>query len=218
MKHHRISMARLQTILPTLFTIPLATIAIIATILIISPLHQTAEACVGKTLVVGSAGTQEQIILAEILSLLITERTGTSIKVVKLNSSEEAHEALLADEIDMYVEYTGFAQMQILKGHAIVDAEELYSVVKKRYQKELNLIWLKPLGFTDKTSNLDGVPVQAATIIRKDVLKKFPALQRLLDKLAGQIDNEIIVDLVSKTKKTPVQAVAKAFLKKKRFI
>lgn len=187
-------------------------------LLVAAPMFSTATACVGKTLVVGAAGDEEQAVLAEILSLLITERTGTSIKVVKLDSSADAHRALLDDKVDMYVEYTGNAQLNILNAAPVADAKELYTAVKKRYQKELNLIWLKPLGFSAVDSSITDLPVEAATVIRKDVLKKFPALQRLIDKLAGQIDNQVVAQLVAKAKENPARTVAKEFLKKKRFI
>lgn len=54
----------------------------------------TLHACVGKTLLVGSLEDPQQQILAQMLSILISERTGTSIKIVPMEGHAEAHEAL----------------------------------------------------------------------------------------------------------------------------
>lgn len=173
--------------------------------------------CVGKTLVVGATGGVQQELLANMLAQLITERTGTSIKVVVHTSSQDAHQALLKDELDMYVEYTGVGQVQILGGELIADQDQLYQTVKKRYNEELNLVWLKPLGFEAGPQGID-LPTQAAVVARKDVLKKFPALARLLNKLSGKLDDTTIANLESEASKRGAKDVARQFLKQKHLI
>ncbi len=176
-----------------------------------------ASACVGKTLVVGATGGIQQELLANMLAQLITERTGTSVKVVLQNSSSEAHDALLKDDIDMYVEYTGVGQLQILGAEPVQDAEQLYQQVKKRYNEELNLVWLKPLGFEAQGTGLD-IPAQAAPVVRKDVLKKFPALARLINKLGGKINATTIAQLETDANRQGAKDVARHFLKQNRLI
>lgn len=175
-------------------------------------------ACVGKTLVVGSLETPQQQVLAHMLSVLISERTGTTVKVVPVNGHSEAHEALLRADLDMYVEYTGVGQVTLLKDQPIADADSLYKAVKDRYNQELNLVWLKPFGFSDERFAPDGTVADAAPVVRKDTLKKFPALARLINKLGGAIDAETIKKLEAESQNSSSRDVARRFLKDNRFI
>lgn len=177
-----------------------------------------AQACVGKTLVIGSAGTVQQDLLANMISLLVSERTGTTVKVVKLDSLAATHDALLKANLDMDVEYTGASQMDILKGEPISDPQALFEAVKARYNQDLNLIWLQPFGFDEPQVVTAKVPAQAAPVVRKDTLKKFPALARLIDKLGGTIDAATMKELEAKAADGKVHQVARAFLKEKRLI
>ncbi len=178
----------------------------------------TLYACVGKTLLVGSLGSPQQQILAQMLSILISERTGTSIKIVPMDGHAEAHEALLRADLDMYVEYTGVGQVIILKDPPIADADELYKAVKARYNQELNLIWLKPFGFSDERFAPEGTVADAAPVVRKDTLKKFPALARLINKLGGAIDAPAMKKLEKESASGNYKEVARKFLKENRFI
>jgi osmoprotectant transport system substrate-binding protein len=178
----------------------------------------SAYACVGKTLVVGTTGSVQQDLMAQMLSLLITERTGTTVKVVKLESSQAAHEALLKADLDMYVEYTGVGQVSILQKPAIADSAELYKAVKVTYNEELNLVWLKPFGFDNTLIAPAGVAAEAAPVVRKDVLKKFPALARLINKLGGKINATTIAQLETDANRQGAKEVARHFLKQNRLI
>ena len=178
----------------------------------------SAFACVGKTLVVGTTGTVQQDLLAQMLSLLIMERTGTTVKIVKIDSSQAAHEALLKADLDMYVEYTGVGQVQILQKQAIADTAQLYKAVKATYNEELNLIWLKPLGFENKSVGPAGVAAEAAPVVRKDTLKKFPALARLINKLGGRIDAATLAKLETAASDGDSKKIAREFLRQNRLI
>lgn len=178
----------------------------------------TLHACVGKTLLVGSLEDPQQQILSQMLSILISERTGTSIKIVPMAGHAEAHEALLRADLDMYVEYTGIGQVIILQDPPIADADELYKAVKDRYNQELNLIWLKPFGFDDAKIAPEGTVAEAAPVVRKDTLKKFPALARLINKLGGAIDASTMEKLEKESVSGNYKEVARKFLKKNRFI
>ena len=176
------------------------------------------RACVGKTLMVGTSGTVQQDVLAQMLALLISERTGTTVKVVQFDSSPAAHQALLRADLDMYVEYTGVGQVTILQQSAISDADELYKSVKSTYNEQLNLIWLKPLGFDESRVAPEGSVAQAAPVVRKDTLKKFPALARLINKLGGKVDDETIADLEKQAAQDDARKVARQFLRDNRLI
>ena len=176
------------------------------------------QACVGKTLVVGALDDPQQQVLAEMLSVLIGERTGTTVKVVPVAGHAEAHEAMIRAELDMYVEYTGVGQVIILKEQPIADSDELYKAVKERYNQDLNLVWLKPFGFSDERYAPEGTVADAAPVVRKDTLKKFPALARLINKLGGSIDASTMKELETASADGNPRDVARKFLKEKRFI
>ena len=175
-------------------------------------------ACVGKTLTIGTTGTAQQELLAEIVSLLITERTGTTVKMAQFETLDALHEAHLKAEVDIAIGYTGQGQLEILKGEAIQDRTALYSAVKTRFNEELNLIWLEPFGFEEPTIVPAGIPGEAAPVVRKDTLKKFPALARLINKLGGAIDQATIARLQEKTGQSETRDVARSFLRENRLI
>jgi osmoprotectant transport system substrate-binding protein len=54
---------------------------------------------------------------------------------------------------------------------------------------------------------------QAAPVVRKDTLKKFPALARLINKLGGAIDASAMQRLEAKAAGENIAAVARQFLK-----
>ena len=189
-------------------------VVLIITGLTVSSVH----ACVGKTLVVGALDNPQQQVLAEMLSVLIGERTGTTVKVVSVAGHAEAHDAMIRAEMDMYVEYTGVGQVIILKEQPIADSDELYKAVKERYNQDLNLIWLKPFGFSDERYAPEGTVAVAAPVVRKDTLKKFPALARLINKLGGSIDDSTMKELETASAAGNSRDVARKFLKEKRFI
>lgn len=177
-----------------------------------------ASACVGKSLLIGTSGTVQQDLLAEIISLLVSERTGTTVKVVHFDSLSAAQDALVKADLDMALEYTGTAQTEVLKAAPISDAHLLYEAVKTRYNEDLNLVWLQPFGFDQAKLVKAAIPAQAAPVVRKDTLKKFPALARLLNKLGGTIDDATIRQLEAKAGQEKLHEVARAFLKSKRLI
>jgi osmoprotectant transport system substrate-binding protein len=192
---------------------------VLLVVLIITGLTvSSAQACVGKTLVVGALDNPQQQVLAEMLSVLIGERTGTTVKVVSVAGHAEAHDAMIRAEMDMYVEYTGVGQVIILKEQPIADSDELYKAVKERYNQDLNLVWLKPFGFSDERYAPEGTVAVAAPVVRKDTLKKFPALARLINKLGGSIDDPTMKELETASAAGNSRDVARKFLKEKRFI
>lgn len=59
------------------------------------------------------------------------------------------HEALVAGEIDAYVEYTGTALTAILKRPPVSDPREVYRRVKEEYATKFGIEWTEPLGFNN---------------------------------------------------------------------
>ena len=178
-------------------------------------------ACVGRKVIIGFRENTEQRILSGLLGILIEERTGTKVSYKPFDDTMELHRALEANEIQMYVEYTGIGLTEILGNDPITDPVKVFRTVKKEYNKNFNLIWLKSFGFSNTDEENEelitaGIPLFAAPLVRKDTLKKFPALSRLLNKLNGKIDSQTMVGLIQEVdnKGKEPKKVAHGFLSK----
>jgi osmoprotectant transport system substrate-binding protein len=109
------------------------------------------NACTSRDseIVVGSKNFSEQVLLGEIISQQIENKTKLKVRrKLNLGGSFICHQALIAGEIDTYVEYTGTALTAILKIAPQNDPSTVYKIVQDRY-KQFNLEWLKPLGFNN---------------------------------------------------------------------
>jgi glycine betaine/choline ABC-type transport system substrate-binding protein len=105
-------------------------------------------ACSGeRPVVVGSKNLTEQVILGEILAQLLEARNVPVERRLNLGGTFICHRALLAGDLDVYVEYTGTALTAILKENVSHDAEAVYRRVREVYEKDLGLAWTEPLGF-----------------------------------------------------------------------
>jgi osmoprotectant transport system permease protein len=98
---------------------------------------------------VGSKDFTEQIILGEIVAQAIETKTGLPVQRRFDLGGNLAHDALLAEEIDLYVEYTGTALTAILKLPPLSDPKEVYRRVKEEYANRFGLDWTEPLGFNN---------------------------------------------------------------------
>jgi osmoprotectant transport system permease protein len=100
----------------------------------------------GPRVVVGSKDFTEQVILGEIVAQLIESRTGVNVVRQFELGGDLCHRAMLAGEMDVYVEYTGTAYSAILKHDPITDARIAYQQVKQEYADRFDMEWLDPLG------------------------------------------------------------------------
>lgn len=174
------------------------------------------DACVGKTLFLGRLPGREQEILAELFVWLVSERTGTSIEIKPFPDSRSTHSALEKAEIDVYLEGTTVALSEILGKEVPVDGEMARQTVKEEYSKRYNFVWLEPWGL-EADRGTDG-RAKIAPVVRRDTLKKFPALSRLVNKMASVVDNSVMERLVSDSSDASVKEVTKSFLKEKKLI
>ncbi len=196
-------------------------VLILAVLLLGMPcLMALSEACVGRKLTIGYLDITEQAIMAEVLGILIEERTGTKVTLKKIEDSQEAQRSLEANDIQIFVESTGVGLQEILgeAPNGDYNPKKIYRRVKKAYSKNFNLIWLKTFGFNSTNNEIEDkkLPLYAAPVVRKDILEKFPALARLINKLNNKIDNDTMGQLVSKVEqegKNPKE-VAGGFLVK----
>src|SRR3972149_3255760 len=95
---------------------------------------------------VGSKDFTEQVILGELLPQAIEMKTALKVERRFDLGGTLAHEALVAGEIDMYVEYTGTALLAILKGRPSSDPQEVVKRGKAGYASRFKLEWAGPLG------------------------------------------------------------------------
>lgn len=105
----------------------------------------------GKTrVVIGSKNFTEQIVLAELLAQQIEERLGIAVeRKLNLGGTLVCHKALLAGDLDVYVEYTGTALTAVLGETPASNSAEVYARVKAAYAKRFALEVTEPLGFNN---------------------------------------------------------------------
>lgn len=195
-------------------------VGIIAVSLVFFFLAGSSFGCVGRILYVGSLPSAEDKLMSELLVMLINERTGTNVQIRYFDTREQLYQAMkLSDEtarVDIIVENTSEAMAQ-LKRQRLPDVDQEYLLVKDLYDKELNIVWLNPFGF--KRKNAATGPAASAPLLRRDVLTNFPLLPRILNKLAGSIDDESFLDLSAKVDSgDKPRNVAKDFLRARKLI
>lgn len=100
-------------------------------------------------LTIGSKFFTEQVILAELLAQHIEARTGIPVvRKTNLGGTLLVHKALLAGDLDLYVEYTGTALTAVLNESPGSDSPTaIYSRVKQQYAQRFSLELTEPLGF-----------------------------------------------------------------------
>jgi len=145
-----------------------------APLLIIALYSSACHKAPQSKITIGSKFFTEQIILAELLAQHVETKTGIPvIRKTNLGGSLLVHKALLAGELDLYVEYTGTALTAVLNEPPQGDSSAVYHRVKQLYSERFHLEVTEPLGFENTF----------AMVIRGDDAKKFH-LQKLSD-IAG---------------------------------
>jgi len=122
-------------------------------------------------IIVGSKFFTEQVVLAELLAQHIEARTGIPVeRKANLGGTLLVQKAMLAGELDLYVEYTGTALTAVLNETPLGDSKSVYERVKKEYAERFGLAVTEPLGFENTF----------AMVIRNEDAKRFN-LQKLSD-------------------------------------
>ncbi|MEW6221229.1 MAG: glycine betaine ABC transporter substrate-binding protein [Thermodesulfobacteriota bacterium] len=179
-----------------------------------------AWACVGRFLFVGTVDTPQGRVLAELVAQLINERTGTTVKIRFFDDRAKLYQALRSaneeERADILVEDTASA-MAMLKQERLPEANAEYLAAKEAYEKELGLVWLNPFGF--RSAQEGGPTTVSAPVLRQDVLANFPLLPRVLNKLAGAIDDAAFAGLVGEVQSgNKPNNVARDWLRAKKLI
>ncbi len=101
-------------------------------------------------IVVASKNFTESDLLGEIVAQQIERRTSLPVRRrFHLGGTFVCHEALVAGQIDVYVEYTGTALVAILGLPPIADPDSALERVHPLYDERFDAEWLRPLGFNN---------------------------------------------------------------------
>ncbi len=105
-------------------------------------------ACGGEDpVVVASKNFVEQNILGELVAQELEARGIPVERRLHLGGTFVCHNALVAGEADVYVEYTGTAYTAILERPPISDPDSVLLAVESEYAERWDLAWAPPLGF-----------------------------------------------------------------------
>lgn len=127
---------------------------------VLSSCHQAPE----RKITIGSKFFTEQVILAELLAQHIEARTGIPVeRKTNLGGTLLVHKALLAGELDLYVEYTGTALTSVLNERPSGDSSAAHARVRSLYAERFHLEVIEPLGFENTF----------AMVIRGDDAQRF---------------------------------------------
>ena len=195
---------------------------IISGLLIFHLLVSPVLACKDRLLILAVGDSIDQVIMGQMVSILVNERTGTSVEIVQPGDLQACHETVLQGNANIYINYVGMALAGTEGSNALDKPQEAYVLVRQSYINDFGMVWLKPFGFQGPltlgahSGKYDGT--QAAPITTKDVLKKFPVLDRMINKLGGRVDNAIMEELIKKTENQDVEKVVKEFLKSQKLI
>lgn len=179
------------------------------------------DACVGRTIFIGHYDSPEQVMVASLLAVFIDERTGTTVKLTRFATRDEAFEAMKTDKISLYSDYSGVVLRKWGGEAPVADDARNFARIKEILNRNYNVVWLEPFGydryFSDKGKAGDK-PGPAGLMLCKDALSKFPALPKLLGKLRGVLDNETMSALLREAQTSEPKAVARKFLKSRKLI
>ena len=104
-----------------------------------------------KSVKIGNKGNAEQYILAAMLKQMIEKHTDVKATVVDLSGGTPiVHEAMLANQIDMYPEYSNSGWLYALQHEPFEGThEEMVTELKKEYQENFGFEWFDFYGFDD---------------------------------------------------------------------
>jgi osmoprotectant transport system substrate-binding protein len=179
---------------------------VLAVVLVLTVAAGASLACVGKTLYVGVTANQSEMLLAEMISVLVSERTGTTVKILQFKDVQALYKAVGKGEVGLLVENTERAAGVIGKGKD-ASGKAAYELMKSEYRKGMNLIWLEPVGGTSVT----------APVISVETVSNLPALPKLINKLSNTF-NEDMYSKIMKSASGNNKKTARDFLKSKKLI
>ena len=133
-----------RIIFPSVFVF----IAAIGALIYLNPLSSKNS----ETITVASKPTSEQFILGEIISQTI--ENNTDIKVIRKfgigGGTTNIHPAMIFGDLDIYVEYSGTAWLNVLEEKLPPNNQINYETLNQIYEKKFKLKWFGLLGFNNR--------------------------------------------------------------------
>ena len=177
-------------------------------VLSILTLSGSAGACVGKTLYIGVTNAPRELLFAEMISLLVNERTGTTVKIVTFKDAGEMYGAVKKGDVGVFIESPDRA-LKFLGKPVEANAKAAYETARKDYRKGLNLVWLEPF----------GVSQYYAAVLSLETIGNLPALPKLINKLGGMVNDETCARLLRSVKGDEIpRMAARDFLKSRKLL
>ncbi|MBO1900346.1 glycine/betaine ABC transporter substrate-binding protein [Leucobacter weissii] len=98
----------------------------------------------GKSITVGSKDFSENIVLAEMFSILL-ENGGYDVREsLNLGGTQVVFAAMESGKVDVYPEYTGTGLTTQLAEEPLFEADEVYQAVKTGFEERWDIRWLDP--------------------------------------------------------------------------
>jgi len=165
---------------------------------------QISSACVGRTVHLGISNPAEERLLAELASLLIVERTGSTVQIDVYKNSDELYRAVKKGDVNVFFESPARAAQIVGK---VKDTR--FDQIKSEYRSRLSLTWL----------DMFGNNVKYAPVLTTETVAIYPALPKLLNKLSGALAQDTYPKLLKSVESSDkTKKVAKDFLKAKKLI
>ncbi len=99
---------------------------------------------------IGAKNFTEQEIVAEITAQAIEGAMDVRVeRRFGLGGTEICHAAITSGELDVYIEYTGTALLNVLNVDDVRDARGAFELVEREYRERFEIAWLAPLGFNN---------------------------------------------------------------------
>jgi glycine betaine/choline ABC-type transport system substrate-binding protein len=103
----------------------------------------------GERIIVGSKNFTESVLLGEIVAQQLESHGLQVDRRLNLGGSFICHNAIVAGQLDVYVEYTGTAYSAILEMPDERDPAIVRAAVDSVYEAKWELVWTEPLGFNN---------------------------------------------------------------------
>jgi glycine betaine/choline ABC-type transport system substrate-binding protein len=119
-------------------------------ILSLLPVLSVLSGCMPRNaVIVGSKNFTESMLLGEIVAQQLERYQVPVARKLYLGGTFVCHQAIVAGQIDVYVEYTGTAYSAVLKLPADRDAGRVRQVVDSAYRANWDIQWTAPFGFNN---------------------------------------------------------------------
>lgn len=117
-----------------------------------------------KTITVGGKDFTEQLILANMVSDYIQNKTDITVHCKEnLGGSQVCFSALKSGDIDLYVEYSGTAYADLLKHKPISDVSKVYNTTKNELKSKFDIDTLNQMNFNNTYT----------VAVKKDTAQKY---------------------------------------------